>query len=132
MINNYRVLFLVNAFPSPDNPHKSPFNFRALKSLVVAGVDITAVHLRSWAPGRKSVERCEMEGIPVIAVSLPYYVKLPARLTALNLWLYKKLFNRVLPQLGKVEEIKVIHSVGAGHAGVVGSAISKKYKIPHI
>ncbi|HSB92291.1 MAG TPA: glycosyltransferase family 4 protein [Flavitalea sp.] len=130
--SNGRILFLVNAFPSPDQPHKSPFNFRALKSLVAAGVDIQAVHLRSWAPGRKSIDRYELEGIPITAVSLPFYVKLPARLTALNLLVYKKLFNGLLPRLGDIRSIKLIHSVGAGHAGVVGSAISKKFKIPQI
>jgi len=127
-----KILFLVNAFPSPENTHKSPFNFRALKSLVSAGVDIQAVHLRSWTPGRRSVQKYLLEEIPVIAVSLPFYVKLPARLIAFNLWLYKKLFNRVLPKLGDVDSIQLIHSVGAGHAGVIGSAISKKYNIPHI
>jgi L-malate glycosyltransferase len=130
--NKGKILFLVNAFPSPDNPHKSPFNFRALKSLVSAGVDIHAVHLRSWAPGRKSIDRYELEGVPITAVSLPFYVKLPARLTALNLWVYKKMFNRVLPKLGEIDSINLIHSVGAGHAGVVGSSISKTYKIPQI
>ena len=126
------ILFLVNAFPSPDNPHKSPFNFRALKSLIDAGVDIQAVHLRSWSPRRKTVERYQLDGVPVIAVGLPYLVKLPAALISLNLWFYKRLFNRLALKLGRFNEIDLIHSVGAGHAGVVGSALSKEYDIPHI
>ena len=126
------ILFLVNAFPSPDNPHKSPFNFRALKSLIDAGVDIQAVHLRSWSPKRKSIQRYELDGVPIISVSLPYLVKLPAPLIAFNLWMYKNLFNRVALKLGRFNEIDLIHSVGAGHAGVVGSALSKAYDIPHI
>src|SRR6476661_8940045 len=126
------ILFLVNAFPSPDNPHKSPFNFRALKSLIDAGVDIQAVHLRSWSPKRKSIQRYQLDGVPVISVSLPYLVKLPARMIAWNLWLYKTLFKRVALKLGRFNEIDLIHSVGAGHAGVVGSALSKAYDIPHI
>src|SRR5688572_5836592 len=130
MVRN--VLFLVNAFPSPDGPHKSPFNFRALKSLLEAGVAVQAVHLRSWTPGRKPIQRYELDGIPIIAVALPYYVKMPARLTALNLWFYKNLFTRVLSKIDGSKKIDLIHSVGAGHAGVVGSAVSRKYNIPHI
>lgn len=127
-----KVLFLVNAFPSPDNIHKSPFNFRALKSLIAAGVDVHAVHLRSWAPGRKKIQRYQLDGVPVTAVCFPFYVKLPRSLAALNLWLYKKLFVQNVRAICPIDEIRIIHSVGAGHAGVVGSELSKRFNLPHI
>lgn len=127
-----KVLFLVNAFPSPDNSKKSPFNLRALKSLIAAGVDIQAIHLRSWAPKRKQIQQYDLDGVPVTAVCLPFYVKLPAPLAAFNLWVYKKLFASLVGKIIDLHSVRIIHSVGAGHAGVVGSELSRRYRIPHL
>lgn len=127
-----RILFIANTFPSPDQKHVSPFNLRAAANLKAAGMNLQVVHLRSWKPGRPVMDSYEIEGISIIAVSLPFYAGLSPRWKALNILLYKKLFAAIIRKKINLKNIDLLHSVGAAHAGIVAAEISRIYKIPHI
>ncbi len=126
-----RVLFIANTFPSPDKMNAGAFNLRGVQNLLQRGVDVEVVHFRSWSPGRDSVTDYDVDGVRVTSVALPYYVKLSPRFIALNIALYKILFERIFRGrfLGKID---LIHSVGASHAGVISGFIAAKFGLPHI
>lgn len=126
-----RVLFIANTFPSPDKKNAGAFNLRGVQNLIKHGVNLKVVHFRSWSPGRKIITTYKMDDVEVTSVALPYYVKFSPRLIAANIWLYRVLFERIF-RSRFMEATDLIHSVGAGHAGIIAGFIAKKYKIPHV
>ena len=126
------VLFLANSFPSPDKKNAGPFNLRAVHNLRADGMQVEVLHTRSWKPWRKPMEVYEIEGVKITAISLPYFNKLPAFLLGLNLAIYKKIFLQLYASAFRKGRFEVLHSVGAGHAGVLASALSKAFNVAHV
>src|SRR5690554_2514684 len=124
------IIFLTNTFPSDNSLQQGKFNYRAAVQLSEK-VPLKIIHLRSWKPWRKLVEHKHIGDLKVIVFSFPIY---PARslniLQGLQISLYKRMFDILVGK--ELEEVKLIHSVGASFSGIVGSFLSKKYKIPHI
>lgn len=126
------LLFIANSFPSPDKKNAGPFNLRAVQHLQKAGMNAEVFHLRSWSPGKKFSDTYMLDGVKVTAISLPYYVGFKPGLLSWNLLVYKKMLTALYGKKIQEGKFDVIHSVGAGHAGIIASEISKKYNIPHI
>ncbi|MGZ5247661.1 MAG: glycosyltransferase family 4 protein [Flavitalea sp.] len=126
------VLFIANSFPSPDKKNAGPFNLRAVQHLQKAGLNAEVFHLRSWSPGKKPAETYMLDGVKVTAISLPYYVGFKPGLLSWNLLLYKKMLTALYGKKIREGKFDVIHSVGAGHAGIIASEIAKKFNIPHV
>ncbi len=126
------LLFIANSFPSPDKKNAGPFNLRAVQHLQKAGMNAEVFHLRSWSPGKKLSDTYTLDGVKVTAISLPYYVGFKPGLLSWNLLLYKKMLTALYGKKIREGKFDVIHSVGAGHAGIIASEISKQFNIPHI
>lgn len=126
------LLFIANSFPSPDKKNAGPFNLRAVQNLQKSGMNAEVFHLRSWSPGKKFSDTYMLDGVKVTAISLPYYVGFKPGLLSWNLLLYKKMLTALYGKKIREAKFDVIHSVGAGHAGIIASEISDKFNIPHV
>lgn len=123
------LVFLVNAFPSPDIPNKGAFNLRAAKSLGSAS-EILVIHLRSFNPKRRIIEEHTIEGLNVVVFSGIYTDRISNRITALILGIYK--YTAFLLLKKHLRNADVLHSAGASHAGVVAAHFAKKTGLSHI
>ncbi|RYF81814.1 MAG: hypothetical protein EOO03_16395, partial [Chitinophagaceae bacterium] len=126
-----KVLFIANAFPSPDLPNKGAFNYRGAKQIRALADNLQVLHLRAWRPGRPVWQSYNMDGIPVWAFSFPFYDLLGDTITGLVTGVYKNaLFFSYLKE--RIKAFDVIHSVGLGFSGIVGAFVSEKTGKPHI
>ena len=134
--NQKNILFLVNAFPSDLNLNSGIFNYRAYNQ-ISEFVNLKVIVVRSWRPFIK-VKLYKYNGIEVNVLyvpNMPYGYKnisLTKNIYVQNFfniltviyskyWLKKKYYN-----------IDLIHSVDLGLNMLIGNALSKALKIPHI
>jgi glycosyltransferase involved in cell wall biosynthesis len=134
--NQKKILFLVNAFPSDLVPNAGIFNYRAYNQ-ISEFVNLKVVVVRSWRPFIKE-KLYKYNGIEVDVLyvpNIPYDYKnfsLTKNMCVQNFfniltvkyskyWLKKKYSN-----------IDLIHSVDLGLNMLIGNALSKALKIPHI
>lgn len=123
------ILFLVNTFPSRERTKDGAFNLRAAKQLASQN-NLKTFHLRAWHPRRKIIDSYEIEGLDVTVFSFPLFPKAPSKIAGIQLFIYKKMF--FLLNKKKLNNSKLVHSVGASFSGIVGSHIAKELKIKHI
>ena len=123
------VLFIVNTFPVNNNSSSGVFNLRAAKSLDKLN-SLQIIHLRGWLPGRPLKRQVSVYGFHVLQVFLPFYDRFHPLLTLLQLSIGKLILWQVLKK--EIQEVEMIHSVGASLAGVLSAFISKKTDCPHI
>jgi glycosyltransferase involved in cell wall biosynthesis len=120
-----RVIMIVTGFPHPDDLHSGVFNLRAAKALSHS-VDITVIHLRAWKPGRPRVESSNVEGMPVVTVTVP---QAPVWRN-FNLTIYRVLgWSRVRSSLAACD---LIHSVDLGFPAILGSAWGRLAQVRHV
>lgn len=124
-----KVLFLTNTFPSDTSLSSGVFNFNAANQLDDI-CDLTVIHLRSWRPFRKLIEKKQIKNLNFICFSFPFYPVSSPMITGIQLYLYQLIMRLLLAEV--LKEQTLIHSVGASFSGVIGSYLSKKLKIPHI
>jgi glycosyltransferase involved in cell wall biosynthesis len=118
------VTMVVAGFPCAGKLNNGIFNLRAAKALSQC-VNISVIHLRTWLPGRHSLQYSEVDGIPVTTVAVPQapYV------AGFNLVLYEYLARSRIRSL--LQNRDIVHSVGA-FAGVLGSAWSRRARVHHV
>jgi glycosyltransferase involved in cell wall biosynthesis len=134
--NQNKILFLVNAFPTDLKPNSGIFNMRAYNQ-ISEFVNLKVTVVRSWRPFIKE-KLYKYNGIEVNVLyvpNIPYGYKnisLTKNIYVQNFfniltviyskyWLKKKYYN-----------IDLIHSVDLGLNMLIGNALSKALKIPHI
>lgn len=130
-LSKKKLIFVINTFPIDNTISQGKFNYRAAVQLNEK-TSIKIIHLRSWKPWRKIIERKQIGELEVTVFSFPYYPYLlnHSWTNGLQMMLYKRFF---IFSLGKeLKEGEYVHSVGAGFSGVVGSWISEQFNIPHI
>jgi len=66
------ILFLVNTFPSDNKLREGLFNYYAAVQLSEA-CNLKIIHLRSWRPSRKIVEKKKIGKLNITVFSFPYY-----------------------------------------------------------
>jgi len=136
-INNMKnILFLVGSFPSDLKPNSGIFNYRAYKQ-ISKFVNLKVVVVRSWRPFIKE----KIYNYNGVEVNILYVPNIPYGYKNISLtknehvqnifnifaviysmyWLKKKYYN-----------IDLIHSVDLGLNVLIGNALSKVLKIPHI
>ena len=124
-----KVLFLTNTFPNDEKLSSGVFNYNAARQLNRV-CNLTVIHLRSWRPFRKIVEKKRIKDLEYWCFSFPYYPFKNNILSGLQLYLYQYFMRLFLKN--KLKNQDVIHSVGASFSGVVGAYLSKFLRIPHI
>ena len=123
-----QVTLVVSGFPTPENPRRGIFNFRAQQALA-AVADVTVLFLRAWSPGRPRQQPSEFAGVKTLIVAAP---QLPVHLLAsrfsmaANVLLYRKLgWPAVRESLASAD---IVHSVDGGVGMVVSDWASRSGK----
>ncbi|AKX52908.1 glycosyltransferase family 4 protein [Thiopseudomonas alkaliphila] len=124
-----KILFVTNTFPKDEKLSSGVFNYNAANQLSNV-CDLTIVHLRSWRPFRKILQKKTINHLSVLCFSFPFYPVKSNFLTGLQLFFYQFFFRLLLRE--KLRKQDVIHSVGASFSGVIGSYLSLHLKKPHI
>ncbi len=124
-----KVLFLTNTFPNDEKLSSGVFNYNAANQLDNV-CDLTIIHLRSWRPFRKIVQKKQINSLDVLCFSFPFYPVKNNFLTGLQLYFYQFFLRLILREVLKKQDI--IHSVGASFSGVIGSYLSKRLRKRHI
>ena len=130
------ILFLVNGFPSELSHKSGIFNYRAYNQ-ISEFVNLKVVVVRSWNPFFKE-KLYKYNGIEVNFLyipNLPYGYKsnsLTKNMQVQNFFnLLAVLYTKYLLKK-KYNNIDLIHSVDLGLNMLIGNALSKVLKIPHI
>jgi glycosyltransferase involved in cell wall biosynthesis len=123
-----KIAILTGGFPSPDNPSKSIFNYRAAKGLS-KHAKVEVFQFRFWKPGRSFLSTADYDGIKVTSLALPWVpVDLPM-LNALNLRFWGKWAKNLLKN--RLDDVDIIHSIGLETAPVAAE-VSKATKKKHV
>jgi len=119
-----KVLFIVNGYPSDENPSKDIFNKRSV-ILLCPKVDLTLVQFRIFIPGRKIYFKENKDGFTKIILSVPYIPFFEKHIYYFNL----KIFGFVLKYFCKSELQKadIFHS-GDGNIGLIGASIKDDFR----
>lgn len=124
-----KILFLTNTFPNDEKLSSGIFNYNAATQLNQVS-NLTIIHLRSWRPFRKIVQKKNINNLELICFSFPYYPVKNNFITGFQLFIYQ-FFLRIFLRK-KLKKNDIIHSVGAAYSGVIGGYLSKALKKPHI
>ncbi len=84
-----KVLFLTNTFPNDEKLSSGVFNYNAANQLDNV-CDLTIIHLRSWRPFRKIVQKKQINSLDVLCFSFPFYPVKNNFLTGLQLYFYQQ------------------------------------------
>jgi glycosyltransferase involved in cell wall biosynthesis len=130
-----RVLLVVSGFPTARTPDVGIFNLRAAQNLQQF-VDVQVVHLRMWLPTRRLITHSEHAGVRVTTIAVPLLPLLIGRTRAGTvLGLTNALLYRQLgwPQVRLLLcDCDIVHSVGAGFAGLIASSWAKRARVHHV
>jgi glycosyltransferase involved in cell wall biosynthesis len=119
-----RVVMLTTGFPC-ENPSNGLFNLRAAKALS-RYVNLKVIHLRSWKPGRASIQYSTLEGLPVITITAP---QIPSW-DLCNLALYRRIGWHKVHAL--IQGCDLIHSVDPIFSGELASSWGRLVNIHHV
>ncbi len=132
-----KILFLVNGFPSHDNPSRCIFNLRAVKQLLeFVEVDVFVVH--AWHPfrrlkGNNQYANCTLQhlyipGVPFAHPSIP--LSNTRFIYSLSTICSLKTVYRQAPK--KIDDYWLIHSVSANLPAFIAAQWSKRFGVPHV
>lgn len=122
------VAILTGGYPSPDNPSKSVFNYRAAAGLQKYA-KVTVYHFRFWKPGRPFTKRYNYKGVDTVAISLPV---IPSSSPFINAFFDKVWMWLSLSVLKKeLKQFDIFHSIGLGTAPIA-AFLAKKTNKKHV
>lgn len=124
-----KILFLTNTFPEDEKLSSGVFNYNAANQLTEV-CNLTVIHLRSWRPFRRMVQKKRINDLDLLCFSFPFYPVKSNFITGVQLFFYQFFLRILLRKIIKKQE--VIHSVGASFSGVIGAYLSWHLKKPHI
>lgn len=124
-----KILFLTNTFPEDEKLSSGVFNYNAANQLTEV-CNLTVIHLRSWRPFRRMVQKKRINDLDLLCFSFPFYPVKSNFITGVQLFFYQFFLRILLRKIIKKQE--VIHSVGASFSGVIGAYLSWHLKKSHI
>lgn len=120
-----KLLLIVTGMPDVNGNGGSQFNLVYLNALILKGIQVTVLHLRSINPNRKFYEETEINGVRRVTVSC-YTPPIKQFFKVHFLPFLLRIFSRF-----NLLDYNVIHGVGGGTA-VASSILSSYANVPFI